>query len=356
MKLEELKEFIYLIDDVPTMDKMPRKTLKIKGINGPTSAHFIEEIHTPLNFNCLTFTTGTSAFQNIVGVIEEELFEKKRAALKALDILNIREGDRMLVTYPPLINVFSKEALEEKKIKWNFLEKSSRDAVIYDICKNKPEIVIGESNFLRVVLEDAKKTGLIELFPNKIKFIAAGTSLDLELLESCKNYKGFEVHDLYGAQEFGWICLDGIPLRGDIALIKSSESDFYDLIVGGVSSGDCFLVSELGHICNKKGKIITYTKKRIETEYETIILEAPVNNEETLRKFSKTMLRIKSKIIRIAPDVKLESKKLVVGLKYYNNDKIIKLDGELIFLENILEGQMNYQKNSKKDNVWNKRS
>ncbi|MFQ9936695.1 MAG: hypothetical protein ACLRXQ_12685 [Phascolarctobacterium faecium] len=37
-----------------------------KGIAGPTAAHVIEDVHTPLNLAYLTFTTGTSAFQNIV--------------------------------------------------------------------------------------------------------------------------------------------------------------------------------------------------------------------------------------------------------------------------------------------------
>jgi hypothetical protein len=44
-----------------------------KGIAGPTAAHVIEEIHTPLNLALVTFTTGSSAFQNIVGVTQNEL-------------------------------------------------------------------------------------------------------------------------------------------------------------------------------------------------------------------------------------------------------------------------------------------
>lgn len=355
MKLEELKDFIYLIDDVPTMEKMPRKTLKDKGIEGPTSAHFIEEIHTPLNFKYITFTTGTSAFQNIVGVLEEEIFEKKQASIKVFDILKIEKGDKLLVTYPPLVNVFSKEALCERDLEWIFLEKSSRDALIYSICKNKPQVVVGESSFLRVTLEDAKKTGLISLFPKNIKFITAGTTLDLEFLELCKRYEGFEVHDLYGAQEFGWICLDGVPLREDIELIKSNESDFYDLILGGVSTGDRFLINQEGHICNRDGKIITYTKERVELEYETIILETPVKNIETMKKFVKSILRIKSKIIRLSPDIKLGCENLKVALKYYNSDNIVILKEKVTFLENMLQAQLNYQQKNKKDNVWNKR-
>lgn len=52
---------------IPSFSEMPRRTLADKGIAGPTAAHVIEEIHTPLNLAMVTFTTGSSAFQNIVG-------------------------------------------------------------------------------------------------------------------------------------------------------------------------------------------------------------------------------------------------------------------------------------------------
>ena len=58
---------------IPTLTEMPRRTLSDKGIAGPTAAHVIEEIHTPLNLALVTFTTGSSAFQNIVGVTQNEL-------------------------------------------------------------------------------------------------------------------------------------------------------------------------------------------------------------------------------------------------------------------------------------------
>ncbi|HCL5072350.1 TPA: acyl carrier protein, partial [Salmonella enterica] len=58
---------------IPSLEEMPRRTLVEKGIAGPTAAHVIEEIHTPLNLALVTFTTGSSAFQNIVGVTYSEL-------------------------------------------------------------------------------------------------------------------------------------------------------------------------------------------------------------------------------------------------------------------------------------------
>ena len=45
---------------IPTLAEMPRRTLSDKGIAGPTAAHVIEEIHTPLNLALVTFTTGSS--------------------------------------------------------------------------------------------------------------------------------------------------------------------------------------------------------------------------------------------------------------------------------------------------------
>lgn len=57
---------------IPSLEEMPCRTLDDKGIAGPTAAHVIEEIHTPLNLALVTFTTGSSAFQNIVGVTHNE--------------------------------------------------------------------------------------------------------------------------------------------------------------------------------------------------------------------------------------------------------------------------------------------
>ena len=65
---------------IPTLAEMPRRTLSDKGIAGPTAAHVIEEIHTPLNLALVTFTTGSSAFQNIVGVTQNELLLRSAAA------------------------------------------------------------------------------------------------------------------------------------------------------------------------------------------------------------------------------------------------------------------------------------
>lgn len=356
VKLEDLEFFLNIVEDVPTFEKMPRNTLKDKGINGPTSAHKIEEVHTPFNYELLTFSTGTSAFQNIVGVVSEEIPNKIKATKKALELSNVKKGDKILVTYPPLVNVFSKEGLEEYGLDWFFLMKSSRDALIFHICKDRPDVIIGESSFLRATIEDAKKTGFFELFPKKMILITAGTTLDLELLEIIKDLPNYEVHDLYGAQEFGWITLDGIPVREDITLIPTEKDSFFDLIVGGISSGDRFFVGGDGHILNSSGKIVTYTKERVKLEHETIILETTLGSEDSAFKVAKTILRSKGKIVRVHEDVKIGQSENKLGLKYYNSEELFILEGRLDYFETICEALLNYQSQNKKDLTWTKRS
>ena len=99
---------------------MPRKTLADKGIAGPTAAHTIEEVHTPLNLAYLTFTTGSSAFQNIVGITFAELPARVKASFTVLERAGLKAGDRVLVTYPPLVNVFSGEAFKKYGLQWDF--------------------------------------------------------------------------------------------------------------------------------------------------------------------------------------------------------------------------------------------
>ena len=82
--LEELARLTEEFSTAPSLDAMPRRTLADKDVAGPTSAHVIEEIHTPLNFAYTTFTTGSTAFQNIVGVTWPELPERAAAGARAL--------------------------------------------------------------------------------------------------------------------------------------------------------------------------------------------------------------------------------------------------------------------------------
>ena len=72
-ELKRMQQDLLAFGNGPLFSQMPHYTLEDKGIAGPTAAHRIEEVHTPLNLAYLTFTTGSSAFQNIVGVTHQEL-------------------------------------------------------------------------------------------------------------------------------------------------------------------------------------------------------------------------------------------------------------------------------------------
>ena len=99
--LAEIASMVKDFGSAPTFAEMPRKTLADKGIAGPTAAHTIEEVHTPLNLAYLTFTTGSSAFQNIVGITFAELPARVKASFTVLERAGLKAGDRVLVTYPP---------------------------------------------------------------------------------------------------------------------------------------------------------------------------------------------------------------------------------------------------------------
>ena len=199
---------------------MPRKTLADKGIAGPTAAHTIEEVHTPLNLAYLTFTTGSSAFQNIVGITFAELPARVKASFTVLERAGFKAGDKVLVTYPPLVNVFSCEAFKKYGLQWKFLVRSSRDAFLAALYEFQPKAVVGESSFIRASLEDAKHMGVADELPKDIVLLTAGTPLDLELLPIAQEVLNAEVHDLYGCQEFGWLCMDGVPVRDDVELVS----------------------------------------------------------------------------------------------------------------------------------------
>ncbi len=355
-KLNLLEEVIDYIDDVPTIEKMPKRTLKDKGIYGPTSAHVIEEIHTPLNYEYLTTTTGTSAFQNLVGVVKQEIPDRIKASHRAFELAGIYEKSKILITYAPLVNVFTREALDTYEIEWEFLIKSSRDALMLAICKGGFDAIVGESEFIKSTIKDAKKFGLIKYFPEKMKIITAGTALDLELLEELKELKGYAVHDLYGTQEFGWITIDGIELRDDIEVISDENKTSGDLIVGGLPTGDRFLIDQNGHICNRNGKIITYSKKRSELEYECIIKSTKLKNKITIARVAKSILRYKAKIVRTSKDIVLDAFETKVSLRYYDDSKEIFFKKKPLLLEALIEAQLVYQSQGKKDPVWTKRS
>jgi len=354
-QLEELKLYMEEYSTYPTVETMPRRNLSDKGIKGPTGAHVIEEIHTPFNLSYITVTTGTTAFQNIVGVTKYEIEDRVLASIKALKLAGVEKYDKILITYPPLVNVFPKQAFEEYGVDWYFLNSSSRDALVYTMCKDKPKVVIGESSFLRASIEDAVKMNLRDSLPKQVIFLAAGTPLDQELPVTAKNVMNSQVHDLYGCQEFGWLTLDGILLRDDISLIPAGEKDEYDMVVGGLPTGDRFPVLDEGHLCNKEGKVITYARMRTEPELETVLLQTTANNKISVERLAKTILRIKGKIVRVDSDLDIKAGHTKLSLKYYGaetEEVIMEGPEKTKLVDSLLAAQLDYQDNTKRDPAW----
>lgn len=361
--LLELSDLVEEFGSSPKLEEMPRRSLLDKGINGPTAAHVLEEIHTPLNLAYVTFTTGSSAFQNIVGVTHAELPARIAASKQALIKAGITKGDKILVTYPPLVNVFSKQALEDYGVEWFFLKRSSREAALAALYEYKPQVILGESSFLRVMLEDARTLNVIAELPRDMIFLTAGTPLDLELLPIAKDTINAKVYDLYGCQEFGWLAINGELLRDDIELValpSVNSSELYELVVGGLPMGDSFPVSKTGHICNTAGKLITYRRERTYPEYEVLIKETTLASKTTAERLARTILRIKGRVVKVSPELKTNAKKTVLALiPCINLGKIIEpllIKDKTKMFDDLLTAQLNYQQSSKADPVWIKRN
>lgn len=361
--LENLKGMVEEFGSSPTLEEMPRRSLKDKGIDGPTAAHVIEEIHSPLNLAYLTFTTGSSAFQNIVGVTYAEMENRIKAGHRALKEAGVNPGDKVLFTYPPLVNVFSGNGLAEYGVKTKFLVRSSRDAFLSALYNENPDVILGESSFLRVALEDAKKLGVSTYLPQNKIILTAGTPLDLELLPIAEEVLSSKVYDLYGCQEFGWLTLNGISLRDDISLIPSpGQKDKYEFVVGGLPMGDSFIVSETGHICNNKGKIITYRRERTYPEYEVIVKATTLSSPVTMGRAARSILRIKGRIVKVDPNIETSAPYTVLELRTgieksgFNHEPIIiKGPEKTVLFDDMIKAQLAYQQMSKTDPTWVKR-
>ncbi|CNC80584.1 hypothetical protein [Yersinia pseudotuberculosis] len=361
-KLEMLESLVNVISSAPTFAEMPKRTLADKGIDGPTGAHVIEQLHTPLNFAFVTFTTGTSAFQNIVGVTWPELETRIRAGCQALALAQIDRGTDLLVTYAPLINVFTQQALVRAGVQQHFLQRSNRDSLLLALCKGSYHTVLGESSFLRATLEQAYTLGLEDLLPKKLCLLTAGAPLDFELL-TIANRLGYDVHDLYGCQEFGWLLLDGVPLRDDIVFIPSPvRAGYHEIVVGGIPIGDMFPLSSQGHICSGKGDVLTYKRQRSMPEYEAVVTQTTCHSREVIERTARTLLRIKGRIVRVAPDLILNAAateiKLFPAFSDYNHGSNLVIRGpeKTAQFDLMIAAQIELQSSDKKDSTWLKGS
>jgi len=360
--LDSLSQMVEEYGGAPTIEEMPRRTLSDKGIYGPTAAHVIEEVHVPFNYAFLTFTTGSSAFQNIVGVTHAEMDGREKATRAVFAQAGVPHGSRILFTYPPLVNVFTKHALEACGMKWNFLRRSSRDAFLSALYNERPDVVMGESTFIRSAIQDAKTMGIAGYLPRNMIVLVAGTPLDLELPPVAKEVLNAKVYDLYGCQEFGWLTVDGVPVRGDISLVPSpaSGTSMCEVLVGGLPMGDSFPIAETGHVSNPAGKIITYRRERTTPEYEVVVLATPLSSAVSIGRVARTILRIKGRIVKVDPKVKTMAQHTVLELRPGDGTKLdepIIISGPLRteMFDDLVKAQLDYQQTSKSDPVWAKK-
>ncbi len=366
MDIKNLKVIVEEFNTAPTIDSMPKRSLIDKGINGPTAAHVIEEVHTPLNLAYLTFTTGSTAFQNIVGVTINEIEDRIKATQNLFRITNIPTNAKILFTYAPLVNLFPNKALEVMGTDNIFMYNSSRDAFLLALLENEIDVVIGESSFIRAALIDANRMNYSSNIKRDIIVLVAGTPLDDQLISECSPY-GWQVHDLYGCQEFGWLVVDGIPLRDDISLVTSPlGGEYKELVVGGLPTADSFIVSEtdIGHICNSSGKIITYRRKRTHPEYEVFVKETTLSSADSIDRVARTILRIKSRIVKVSSDIKTSAPETVLELRQQVLDvradltpTSIRIHGsqKTKLFDDLQQAQLDLQQNSKTDNTWIKK-
>ncbi len=357
----ELHANIVNFGAAPTFAEMPRRTLADKGIAGPTAAHIIEEVHVPLQVAGLTFTTGTSAFQNIVGITAAELPLKKRAAARVLAHAGLQAGERLLVCYPPLVNVFTRQALDDAGVQWLFLARSSRDAFLDALYREKPAAIIGESAFIKTALADAVKLDAAGALPQVKSIMVAGTPMDTELPALAREVLGAAVDDAYGCQEFGWLTVNGEPVREDLSLIASPLGPEYrECLVGGLPTGDSFPVTDNRHMLSRAGRIITYRRQRTRPDYEVVVLAAPKISIETLERTARTILRIKGRVVKIHPRANPDGDRTILWLKPANlgleQKPEIQVAGpeKTAFFDAMVQAQLDYQAHGLKDPVWTK--
>lgn len=351
-------ESLDVFDFEPTIDTMPRQPLHERGLQGPSVAHKIEELHTPSNIAFTTFSTGTGSLQNVIGVVEEEIAARSRASMAAFEIIGLREDDSLLVTYPPLVNVFPVEALRARKIQVCYLHRSSRASLLEYLRHERPSAIIGESSFIYAAMKDAAVLGFDGVFDEHTQIITAGTPLNLDMYETARTRR-IRVHDLYGCQEFGWIACDGIPLRKDLSFIPVKK-ELHEVIVGGLPTGDCVPISESGHICNRNGRIITYRIERSPEELDVIIKASKLKSEDTVRRVAKSILRLKAKKVYVSPSLVVGAANTVLELKSsaYNKNLSINvcIDSaeKTELFDAIADAQNLYQKNHRYNEVWSK--
>ena len=167
------------------------------------------------------------------------------------------------------------------------------------------------------------------------------------------------MHDLYGCQEFGWLVMDGAPLRDDLTLVADPQREGWAMLAaGGLPTGDSFPVGGTGHVLNPAGIIHTYSRKRTTPELEVVVQACTAQSALTLERACRSILRIKGRIVRMAPDVVVgaPANELALMSAWPENRMVAVIDDpeKTVLFARLLEAQERYQATSKSDPLWTK--
>ncbi len=354
--------FFDAFDNEHTLAEMPRLSLKDKSIDGPAAAHKIEEVHTPDNFAFTTFSTGSSALQNVIAVTWPEMESRRSASAKVFQMTGLGSGCDMLVTYPPLVNLFTPDALRAHGVNVRFLERSSRSSLLAALASRRPDAIVGESSFILSAMLDADKLSRPDLFGCGMKIFASGTPLKMELLEEAEKKK-IEVHDLYGCQEFGWLACDGHAVRNDISFLPVSggSGNLFEIAVGGLPVGDIVPLSAGGHVCGRSGEILTYRRQRAQTEFDVIVKESKMSSPESVKRTARSITRLKGRRVYVSHDLVTGAAHTVLELKKSpeecpaaSGSFIIRGDEKTETFDLIAQALLSYQSSHRENGVWSK--
>jgi hypothetical protein len=123
--------------------------------------------------------------------------------------------------------------------------------------------------------------------------------------------------------------------------------------------GDSFVVSDAGHVCDRDGPIITYRRARTTPEYEVIVTHTPARTAELIDKTARSILRIKSRVVKVSPDLVTGAEatrlELVPGQGPRVESIVIEGPQATLLFDALVEAQREMSRSAKTDPAWTKR-
>jgi hypothetical protein len=130
--------------------------------------------------------------------------------------------------------------------------------------------------------------------------------------------------------------------------------------------GDSFPVSASGHVCRvagePAGEIITYRRRRTHPEYEVYVAASTLGSTETVGRVARTILRIKGRVVKVRPEVRLNAPVTVLELVPGVAGRgccpdvaaIITGPEKTGMFELMVQAQLDLQQTAKTDPTWHK--